>query len=195
MQSPETHIAPGPTSPAHRCRNRTLSLCLALGFILGASGAVSAQENALLAHDINGFALDMTVEQVTSLAKTPLVSLDGDQYGATVDGIDYDFRFSPLGHLYRIDSRQEIGTFTPDDAFAADLTERLAKKFGPPQSNQLPAGPASWLFQEDYIDAGGQKLKRETESLTVLVKGGNGQPVAILFKLTAARILRRDTQK
>jgi hypothetical protein len=58
----------------------------------------------------------------------------------------------------------------------------------------LPTGPASWLFQEDYTDANGQKLKRETESLTVLVKGGNGQPVAILFKLTAERILRRDTR-
>ena len=195
MQSPEINVAPGPASPAACRRNRTLSLCLALGFFLAASAAVPAQENALLAHDINGFALDMTIGQVSVLAKTPLVALEGDQYGATIDGIDYDFRFSPLGHLYRIDSRQEIGVPALDDGFAADFTERLTKKFGPPQSNQLPTGPASWLFQEDYTDASGPKLKRETESLTVLVKSGNGQPVAILFKLTAARILRRDTQK
>ena len=180
--------------PQTRFRWGALGSCLAMG-LLGASATIGpAQENSLLAHDINGFALDMTVEQVTALADGPLVSAGSGQYQVSKEGIDYDFSFSASGHLYRIDSRQELPNFTPDAAFASDLTDRLAKKFGPPQSNQLPQGPAAWMFQETYIGAKGEKLTRENESLIVLLAGGNGHPVSVEFQLTSPRIQRRDAQ-
>jgi hypothetical protein len=176
-------------------RSFALGVCVIVGFFLCYAGIALGQEKGLLAHDINEFALDMTVEQVTALAKMPLVALGGDQYGASVAGIDYDFRFSPLGHLYRVDSRQELGNVTVDADSVRELGDRLAQKFGAPQLNQMPAGPATWRFQEDTTDANGQKLKRETESLTVLISGGKGEPVAVAFKLMSASILRRDTKK
>jgi hypothetical protein len=180
--------------PWKRFKWGALGSCLAIGLLGASANAGPAQENGLLAHDINGFALDMTVEQVTALANGPLTSAGGGQYQVSKEGIDYSFSFSALGHLYRIDSRQEIGSFTPDAAFASDLSDRLAKKFGPPQSNQLPQGPAAWMFQETYTGAKGEKLTRENESLIVLIAGGNGKPISVEFQLSAPRILRRDAQ-
>jgi hypothetical protein len=180
--------------PWKRFKWGALGSCLAIG-LLGASASTGlAQENGLLAHDINGFALDMTVEQVTAFANGPLISAGGGQYQVSKEGIDYSFSFSALGHLYRIDSRQQLPVFSPDAAFASDLSGRLAKKFGPPQTNQLPQGPAAWMFQETYTGAKGEKLTRENESLIVLLAGGNGQPVSVEFQLSAPRILRRDAQ-
>ena len=177
-----------------RCMRTALGSCLAIGLLGAFASTGSAQENGLLAHDINGFALDMTVEQVTALANVPLIPVGGGQYQGSKQGIDYDFSFSALGHLYRIDSRQELPDFTPDAAFASDLSDRLAKKFGPPQSNQLPQGPAAWMFLEAYTGAKGEELARESESLIVLVAGGNGKPVSVEFQLSSPRIQRRDAQ-
>ena len=91
----------------HRTRFRrgALGSCLAIGLLGVTANYSPAQETALLAHDINGFALDMTVEQVTALANGPLISVGGGQYQMSKEGIDYSFSFSALGHLYRIDSR------------------------------------------------------------------------------------------
>jgi hypothetical protein len=170
-------------------------LCASIGLFIASAGAVQAQEDGLLAHDINGFALDMTVEQVTSLANAPLVPAGGGQYKAKVDGINYNFGFSAQGHLFRVDSRQELGPFTPDANFANALTERLASKFGPPQANQLPDGPAFWKFQEAYTDAKGQQLNRETESLLVMLTGKKGVSLAVEMMLMDLRIQRRDAGK
>jgi hypothetical protein len=150
--------------------------------------------NGLLAHDINGFSLDMTVEQVAAVAHRPLSPLGGGQYKVTVDGIDYDFGFSVLGHLFRIDSKQPLGHFIPDGAFAATLTNKLSKKFGPPQSNQLPGGPAFWTFLEAYT-TNGERLNREAESLSVMLGAGYGEPVSLEMKLMDFRIMRRDIEK
>jgi hypothetical protein len=153
-----------------------------------------AQQTGLLAHDLSGFTLDMTVDQVTAVAAKPLIRIAAGHYQVAVYGTDYDFGFTPLGHLYRIDSRQQLGLFTPDPAFAPTLTDRLIKKFGPPLSNQLITGPAIWMFEEPYTGAKGEKLTRETESLTVLVTGGKADPVAVEMQLVAPRILRRDNE-
>lgn len=171
-------------------------LALALTLFLAANAAnAPTQQTSLLAHDLSGFALDMTVDQVASLANSALSTRGVGHYKVTIDTIDYDFGFSALGHLYRIDSRQHLGPFTPDTAFAATLTDRLSKKFGPPQSNQLPTGPATWKFLESYPGPKGEKLSRESESLTVLVAGRNGGPLAVEMQLIAPRIQRRDAGK
>jgi len=137
----------------------------------------------------------MTVQEVTAVAHRPLIPLGRGQYQVKMDGIDYDFGFSVLGHLFRIDSKQELGRFIPDRAFAATLTDKLSKKFGPPQTNQLPGGPALWSFLEEYTDAYGQRLNRGTESLSAMLDGGYGQPVSLEMKLMDFRIMRRDLDK
>jgi hypothetical protein len=50
------------------------------------------------------------------------------------------------------------------------------------------------MFLEAYTGAQGEKLTRESESLIVMVAGGNGQPVSVELQLTSPRILRRDAQ-
>ena len=167
-------------------------LCLGLVILISFLNPGRAQDVGLRSHDINGFALSMTVQEVTTVAHQPLTPLGRGQYQVKVDGVDYDFGFSVLGHLFRIDSKQELGRFIPDGAFGATLTNKLSKKFGPPQTNQLPGGPAFWRFLEEYTDASGQRLNRETESLSAMLGGGYGQPVSLEMKLMDFRIMRRD---
>lgn len=167
---------------------------LVIGLVIGSGLAAGAQQDGLMAHDLSGFTLDMTVEQVTSVANRALTPTGTGQYQVMIDGIDYSFGFSAAGHLYRIDSRQQLFPFPLDAAFAADLTHRLTKKFGQPLSNQLPAGPVVWMYQETYAGAKGEKLTRETESLTVLVAGGTTEPVTVEMQMIAPRIERRDAQ-
>jgi hypothetical protein len=181
------------TSPLTVPAINALRRCLAIAVFLAAATA-TAQPTGLLAHDLSGFTLDMTVDQVASLANRALNTRGPGHYQVTIDNIDYDFGFSAKGHLYRIDSRQHFGPVTLDSAFAATLTDRLSKKFGPPQSNQLPTGPAVWMFQEPYTGANGEKQTRESESLVVLVAGGNGAPFSVEMQLIAPRIQRRDTE-
>jgi hypothetical protein len=176
-------------------RSVAIGSLLVVSFFISSAGVGHAQNNGLLAHDLNGFALDMTVAQIEALANKPLVPLDGGRYQADVDGIDYIFGFSALKHLYRIDSKQQLGNFVPNAAFADVLTGRLEKKFGPPQVNQLPAGPAFWRYTEDYADSNGHTASRETESLFVLLSGGKGEPVSVEMQLTDLRIQRRDQEK
>lgn len=183
-------------SRVRMARSVALGTLLAVGFLILSASVDLAKNNGLLAHDLNGFTLDMTVAQVEAVANKPLVPLGGGQYQADVEGIVYNFGFSALKHLYRIDSKQQLGSFVPDSAFANILTGRLQKKFGPPQSNQLPAGPAFWKFTEDYADGNGHNASRETESLLVLLdNGGSDKMVSVEMQLMDLRILRRDEQK
>ena len=168
-----------------------IASALALALILApASGR--AQSPGLLARSINNFSLDMTIDQVKAAAGTPLTPLPGGHYKGTIEGIDYNFTFSAQGHLYCIASRQQIAVFTPDDAFAAVLTERLVAKYGPPAANKLPAGPAFWKFEESVPGANGPAATRETESLLVMLAGGGSQAVAVEMQLQDLRIQRRD---
>ncbi len=146
----------------------------------------------LAAHDINGFRLDMTFKQVQELAGVPLSHLGGNDFDVTVKGIDYGFGFSVLGHLYRIDSKQPLGRFIPDATYGRMLTEKLTEKFGPPQTNQLPGGPAFWQFVEPYNAGNGVTANRITVSLSAMLMSGWNQPVALQLKLMDFRIMRRD---
>jgi hypothetical protein len=166
-----------------------------LALLLASALTAPAQQIALLAHDLSGFALDMTVSQVAAVAGKPLTAFGAGHYQVTIDTIDYDFGFSAQGHLYRIDSLQQMGIFVPDSVFASTLIARLMQKFGPPQTNQLPSGPAIWMYQETYTGPKGEKLSRETESLTVLLAGEKGQPVSVEIQLIAPRIQRRDAER
>ena len=109
-----------------------VGLVLALKFVFLASGHAQTKPRELLAQDINGYALDMTVAQIQAVAGKPLEPLGGNEYKVTANGIGYDFGFSVLGHLFRIDSDQELGHFIPDKIYAKSLTDKMSAKFGPP---------------------------------------------------------------
>ena len=163
-------------------------------FCYGPRAAVVG-EHDLLAHDINGFALDMTVEQVQAHAHEPLEPLGGGQFKVVDEGVQYDFGFSVLGHLFRVDTDQNLGRFIPDATYARSLSEKMTAKFGPAVSDALPGGPMSWGFDEAYRGGNGLVLTQSTVSLSAMLVGGYGQPVTLHLKLMDFRILRRDVAK
>jgi hypothetical protein len=152
----------------------------------------STPEQQLAAHDINGFALGMSLKEVQEHAGHALQSLGRGDFSATVEGIDYDFGFSILGHLYRIDSKQPLGQFIPDAAFGRSLTEKLVAKYGQPHQNQLPDGPAFWEFLEPYQIGPGMTANRTTLSLSAMLMSGYNQAVTLNMKLMDFRIMRHD---
>jgi hypothetical protein len=171
-----------------------LSASLAHANDMGGSvpSMAAPQIAGLRAHDINGYALDMTVSQVAAQAGTRLEPLGGGQFKVSSGAIEYDFGFTPLGRLYRIDSSQRLGEFAPDRSFGLVLARRLATKYGEPHQNALPGGPALWGYAESYVSADGMLLRRGTESLSAMMSGGFGMPITLDLKLMDFRILRRD---
>ncbi len=157
--------------------------------------ANSAQAGTLLAHDINGYSLDMTLAQVEAVAKGPLESIGGGQYKMKVNVIDYDFGFSVLGHLFRIDSDQDLGNFIPDRSFAKTLTERMAKKYGLSPDGQPDEGPIGWAYTEKHAGSYGTVNVLPTVELSAYWDGGDGQPVMLHIHLIDFRIMRRDIDK
>jgi hypothetical protein len=134
----------------------------------------------------------MSVKEVQEHAGHPLQSLGGGDFAVSVEGIDYGFGFSILGHLYRIDAKQPLGRFIPDATFGKRLTEKLAAKYGPPRENQLPNGPASWEFLEPYQIGPGLTANLTALSLSAMLMSGYNQPVSLNLKLMDFRIIRRD---
>jgi hypothetical protein len=154
-----------------------------------------SQGKELLARDINGYELGMTVEQVTALAHKPLTPLGGGYFKLSADGVDYDFEFSILGHLFLVNSVQGLGYFIPDAAFSRSLTDKLSKKFGTPQGNQLPEGPVQWGWRENVRDhPNDPPYSRPTVELSALLLGGYGQPITLHMHLIDFRIMRRDIE-
>jgi hypothetical protein len=175
----------------------TLALSIAAppaGAAESGSTLLVANTSGLAAQDINGVQIGMTVREVAALAGGRMESLGRGQFQTSINGVQYDLGFTPLGHLYRIDSTQPLGRFVPDRAFGLNLTERLARKFGPPTSNQLPGGPAFWVYNEPYVSTQGAVLGRPTANLSAMLGGGYGQPVSLIMKLVDFRVLRHDQE-
>lgn len=152
-------------------------------------------EDGLLAHDINGYTLDMTVEQAKAISNEPMQSLGHGHFQVKTSDVDYDLNFSILGHLYLIESVQDLGIFTPDATYARTLTEKLTRKFGKPQNNMLPDGPVQWGWSQDFIKAGTPPYSLPTVELSALLLGGYGQPITLHMHLIDFRIERRDLAK
>jgi hypothetical protein len=158
-----------------------------------ASGRILCERaSCLLARDIDGIQLDMTVQEVAALMPNGLEPLGRGQFRAKGAGVEYDFGFSALGHLFRIDSSRTLGRFIPDRSFGDTLKGKLTSKFGKPQADGLPVGPAFWEFAEFYTDARGLQFSRDTESLSAVLGGGFDEPIKLNMKLMDFRILRRD---
>ena len=188
---------------AHRLR-RFASMKMAMGLLVAPlffgeaapanAAVVCSAATCLRATDINGIHLDMTVAEVSRIFAGELESIGAGQFKAERDGTSYDFGFTPLGHLFRIDSSQELGRFEPDTAAAIALTQKLSQKYGMAQSNQLPGGPASWEFME-YYENDGFRLLRFTESLDAMFVTHYQDSTTLDLKLMDFRILRRDEAK
>lgn len=148
--------------------------------------------SCLKAQDINGVRLDMTVQQVAAIAPAGLEAIGGGQYNTNIAGVAYNLEFTPLGHLFRIDSSQPLGYFEPDQAFGLALVAKLSAKYGIPQSVQLPAGPIQWGFTEPALTDGGIEHLVLTESFSALLMPEYQKPVSLHLKLMDFRILRRD---
>lgn len=83
----------------------------------------------------------MTTDEVEQLTHAHLTPLNRGDFKVEFNQTEFDLGFSPLGHLYKIDSNQTLGSFAPDLPFAATLTSKLTEKFGPPKRNVLSGGP------------------------------------------------------
>ena len=150
--------------------------------------------NCLGAHDINGIALDLSIEQVSELFGGTLTRISDDQFKGEKDGVSYDMGFSVLGYLFRIDSSQELGRFEPDEAFGKELTRKLTAKYGPPEYNSLPDGTASWdyVIPDPKPNPFSNSLSLSTESLGVRLGTSYEGPTTLHLKLMDFRIMRRD---
>jgi hypothetical protein len=166
------------------------------GIILAAIGTFAILTNmceaqAFRARDLQGIRLDMTPEEVEQLTHAHLTPLGRGDFKLEFNKTEFDLGFSPLGHLYRIDSDQQLGSFAPDLPFAATLTSKLTEKFGPPRGNMLPGGPINWELQGMVTDNNGTN-PRELESLSAMLEGGYGTPIHLVMKMLDFRVLWRD---
>jgi hypothetical protein len=143
------------------------------------------------ARDLQGIKLDMTPAEVERFTHARLTPLGRGDFKLELNNTEFDLGFSPLGHLYRIDTDQTLGSFTPDRPFGATLTAKLNEKFGPPTNNMLPVGPISWGLQGMVTDNNGT-YPRELESLSAMLQGGYGVPIHLIMKMMDFRILWRD---
>ena len=172
---------------------------LVMACTIGADAADASgmcpRATCLSARDINGIKLDMTRSEVAQRFPGGIKYIGSDQYEDEDGGISYNFGFSATGHLYRIDSSQNLGKFIPDRAFGLQLLHKLEAKYGPTENSMLPDGGAGWNFYAYCTTNLGTRITCQTESLNVMLAGGYGQPVELQMKLMDFRIMGRDEAK
>ena len=186
-----------PTCPWRIWRKSLLGAAFGFGISLSTvahATVICEKLSCLDARDVNGIHLGMTVKEVAALLPSGLTPLGAGQFSAQDGNQAYDFGFSALGHLYRIDSHLNLGNFQPDRRFELNLAGKLAKKYGPPEIGDVPSGVLWWTFAERYQLNNGTVLTRETESLSASLGGGFGQPTTLDIKLMDFRILRQDLE-
>lgn len=174
-----------------------LALAFGIGMIapsIAWATVLCEKPSCLAARDVNGISLGMTVADVAARLSTDLKPLGEGQFAAQAGNQTYDFGFSALGHLYRIDSHLDLGRFIPDRSFELSLAHQLAEKYGTPETGDVPSGVLWWTFAERYQLNNGTVVTRETESLSASLGGGFGQPVTLDIKLMDFRIMRRDIE-
>jgi len=166
--------------------------CSAVSADAGCQGGTRpASFQRLASTDVRGFRTGMTFREVSSRIR--LEHLGGGDFEGVQGDTKFDFGFSPLGNLYRIDSQQKLGFFHPDRATAVKLTGQLCAKYGPPDFNQLPGGPVTWSSYARMQGDDGRPLTREVQSLSVMFQATYNQPVELWIKLLDFRILWRDS--
>jgi hypothetical protein len=159
-----------------------------------AASTTAAAAPRLKSLDFRGYRMGMTLAEVRS--KIHLEALGGSDFTAVDGDTKYDFGFSPLGSLYRIDATQKLGSFNPDAGTGARLTQQLTQKFGPPDQNQLPGGPAFWTNYARVKLANGSTANREVQSLSVMLQGGVGnRPVELWTKMLDFSVLWADAAR
>lgn len=155
------------------------------------SGPRAASFQPLVSTDVRGFRTGMTFREVSSRIR--LEPLGGGDFEGVQGDTKFNFGFSPLGNLYRIDSQQKLGFFHPDHATAVKLTGQLCAKYGQPDFNQLPGGPVTWSSYARMQGDDGRPLTRQVQSLSVMFQESYNQPVELWIKLLDFRVLWRDS--
>ena len=109
-------------------------------------------------------------------------------------GVNYEFGFTALGRVYRIESVQPLGRFAPDERFTQSLNTQLIQKYGHPESNQLPVGPASWgLVEQVSLEGEPQHPFRTMWFYAMLSSEERG--VSLNMKMLDFRVLWADAKR
>lgn len=151
-------------------------------------GPVKFGLSATKARDINGFALGMAIQEAT--ARSTVTFRQGELIQATLNGIEYDFGVCPSGRIYRIQSRQKLGNFIPDEVFTAELKSKLFAKYG--ATNDESANNLSWDLIESVRYSDGNTGLFKTNWLSILVSGGHGGPLSLDMTMLDFRICWED---
>lgn len=130
-----------------------------------------ATRSATLARDIGGFALGMPIAEAKTLAS--LTPIGNGEYEARKDGITYNLAVTGLGRIYRVTSSQNLGRFTLDAVFLADLRAKLLGRYGRPTSSS--AEVFSWDLIENVVRADGSRMPFRTNWASAQVSGGGGE--------------------
>jgi hypothetical protein len=164
---------------------------LFLGVVCGHSvhaETLQSGRSATLARDVSGFSLGSTYSEVR--AKVKLISTGNGIFRTELNGINYEFDFSPLGRLYSIHSTQNLGKFVEDQRFRDQLTVKLRAKYG----NTGRTNPWYWAVVEPVKNAAGVTIPTATNWLSVLTLM-DGSEVELVMQMTDFRILWADQQK
>ena len=141
-------------------------------------------KSATKARDINGFELGMPIQ--AALKRTKLTFRQGELFQTIMDGIAYDFGVCASGLIYRIESRQELGSFIPDEVFADNLKSRLFAKYG--TTNDYSPLNLSWDLVEPVRYSDGKTHLFKTNWFSVLVSGGHGSPLSLDMRMLDFRV-------
>lgn len=149
---------------------------------------VTAGQSATKARDINGFELGMPISG--AISRVSVSYRQGDLVQSSLDGIEYDFSYCPSGRLYRIESRQRLGYFVPDQKFSSNLKAKLLTKYGATQSNASDS--FGWSLVEPVNFSDGEVRLFKTNWFSVMLTGGYGTPIEIHMKMLDFRICWED---
>ena len=117
------------------------------------SGRNAQVISATLARDIGGVALGASIGSVRKMMT--LTSIGGEQFQGRMASVDFDLEFTPLGRLFRISSKQNLGQFEIDKDFNQTLNRRLATKYGVPRGASIDT--RYWKLIQDVEDADGKQ--------------------------------------
>lgn len=148
--------------------------------------------SATRARDVNGFALGTTVSEIRT--RMQLTHVDGEVFRGNSNGVNYEFGVTPLGRVYRIESSQPLGRFNLDLTFTRNLTAKLERKYGPPESNQLPTGPISWSLIEPVTHSDGTVLPFRTMTVDASFSDDFGMH-SLEIRMQDYRVLWADSER
>lgn len=175
-----------------------LRCCLSLTVAVAAEAAPKTTSesvqirSATKARDINGFSLGMGFAAIQKRAS--LTHLGGDTFEGQHEGIKYVFGFSSLKRVYRIESKQQLGSFAIDRKVVVAFRDKLISKYGAPSLNQQTY--LHWELSEKVNQPDGGSMVMATNWMSASISDATyTDPVEIDLKMIDFRILWSDNEK